>query len=107
MTGRALSNGAVVVPARVALDLPPAVIEVIAARAAELVAEQDLQRPEPWIGIEEAADHLACPKSRLYRLTSRAKGGRQTNPVPFEKDGNRLLFRRSDLDAWLARGGAE
>jgi excisionase family DNA binding protein len=95
------------VTATLALTLPSEVIDLIAARAAELVCAQVAPTAEPWIGVDEAAAHLACPKSRLYRLTSQAKGGRRSNPLPFERDGARLLFRRSDLDAWVARGGAD
>lgn len=77
--------------------LPPELVEVIARRAAELVAERDAP-PEPWVGVDLAAEHLACGKARVYALVS-------ANRIPFEKDGSRLLFRRSALDAWLADGG--
>jgi excisionase family DNA binding protein len=93
--------------AQVALTLAPAFIEAVAARAAELLAAQVGQSPEPWIGVDEAALHLCCPRSRIYRLVSRSRDSRRSNPLPFEKDGSRLLFRRSDLDAWVARGGAD
>jgi excisionase family DNA binding protein len=100
-------SSAVHVAGTVALALSPELIALIAARAAEVVVAQRPPESEPWIGVDEAAAHLACPKSRIYRLVSRAKGGRLANPIPHEKDGSRLLFRRSDLDAWVARGGAD
>jgi excisionase family DNA binding protein len=63
--------------------------------------------PEPWITLEQAAKHLGVPVSRLYRLRARAEGGRERNPLPFERDGQRLFFQRSQLDAWRERGGAD
>jgi len=87
------SNGAL------SLALPPELVEVVAQRTAEIVAERLGQQPEPWIGVDQAAEHLACPKSRIYALVSAGR-------IPHEKDGSRLLFRRSDLDAWLEQGGA-
>jgi excisionase family DNA binding protein len=83
---------------RVILDLPEDAVAAIAASVARIVGEQH-RDPNPWIGVDDAAAHLACPRSRIYRLVSQDR-------IPFEKDGARLLFRRSDLDAWVARGGA-
>ena len=100
-------SGAVAVRGHLALALSPDVLDEIAARAAALLANQSHSPIEPWIGVDDAADHLCCPKSRIYRLASQSRGGKQSNPIPFEKDGSRLLFRRSNLDAWVARGGAE
>lgn len=89
----------------VSFALPPEFVEAVADRAAALIARRLDSRPEPWIGVDDAAEHLACPVSRIYRLVSLAKGDRQANPIPYCKDGQRLLFRRSDLDAWAGRGG--
>jgi excisionase family DNA binding protein len=80
------------------LTLPPEVIEQIAQLAAEIVAES-ADEPERWIGVAEAAEHLACPASRIYALVSK-------RAIPFEKDGSRLLFKRSALDEWVGAGGA-
>jgi excisionase family DNA binding protein len=82
------------------LPVPPQVIELIAARAAELVllGTKD-SASEPWIGVVEAAAYLACPRSRIYELVSR-------NRLPFRRDGRRLLFRRAELDAYLDRASA-
>lgn len=51
---------------------------------------------EAWIGVQQAAEYLACPPKRIYNLVHQAA-------IPFHKDGSRLLFRRSELDAWLNR----
>lgn len=81
------------------LSLEPEALDALAARVADLLAERDAG-PELWIGVEAAAEHLACPRSRIYALTSRRDGA-----IPHRKDGSRLLFRRSELDAWLDAGG--
>lgn len=76
-------------------ELPPELVELVAERAAELVAERhEPKGSEPWIGVEQAADHLACKPHRIYSLVHR-------RAIPYRKDGSRLLFRRSELDRWL------
>ena len=81
------------------VSLPRELVEIVAERAAELVEERNGARVEPWIDVREASAHLACPRSRIYALVSARR-------IPHRKDGSRLLFRRSELDAWLAEGGA-
>ena len=83
-----------------ALAVPLELVEAIAERAAEMLAERRGPELEAWIGVEEAAEHLACPKSRVYGLSSAGR-------IPHRKDGSRLLFRRSELDEWIDRGGAK
>lgn len=79
-----------------AVAVPPELIEAIARRVAEMLADQLPNRPEPYLDVDGAAEYLACPKSRIYDL--RASGRLRT----FE-DGRRLIFRREDLDAVLSR----
>jgi excisionase family DNA binding protein len=75
-------------------------IEAVAARVVELLA--DTHDPESgaveagaaWLNVKHAARHLDCPVSRIYDLVALKE------LVP-EKDGRRLLFRRSDLDAYV------
>jgi excisionase family DNA binding protein len=82
------------------IDLPPETIEQIAARAAELVAARKRDgEPDAWLSVAGAAEYLACSSSRLYGLVSARR-------IPFEKDGSRVLFRRSALDQWVTEGGA-
>src|SRR5256885_1664329 len=50
--------------------------------------------PSPWLNVDGAAEHLACPVSRIYDLVQR-------RAVPVHRDGKRLLFKRSDLDHYL------
>ena len=76
------------------LPFPPELLEAIARRAAELAEDRASEAPEPWIGVEAAAEYLACRSQRIYDLTSQGR-------LEHRKDGRRLLFRRSDLDAYL------
>jgi excisionase family DNA binding protein len=84
----------------VSIDLSDAVLELIAEKVAEILdARGDRDEPEPWIGVAEAAEHLHCKPQRIYALVHQ----RRLKP---RRDGARLLFRRSELDVWLATGGA-
>jgi excisionase family DNA binding protein len=76
------------------LQVPDVFVQAIAERVAELLANglAGSSAPEPWIGVEQAAEHLACPPSRIYDLVSQ----RRLTP---RRDGRRLLFKRSHLDA--------
>lgn len=76
------------------LQVPDAFVQAIAERVAELLTDSLAggSPPEPWIGVELAAEHLACPTSRIYDLVS------QRRLMP-RRDGRRLLFKRSHLDA--------
>ena len=47
-----------------------------------------------WLNAEQAAEHLACSRGRLYDLV-------QVGKLEPRRDGRRLLFRRADLDAYL------
>jgi excisionase family DNA binding protein len=87
-------------PSTIEVKIPTEVIETLAEAVANRIAERSLSEPERWIGVEEAASHLACPKSRIYDLVSARR-------IPHERDGSRLLFRRSDLDQWVTTGGGK
>jgi excisionase family DNA binding protein len=76
----------------------PDLIESVAQRAAELVAERFKAGYEPWLDVKDAATHIACPVSRIYALVSAGR-------IPHRHDGSRLLFRREQLDAWIEQGG--
>ena len=81
-----------------ALPIPDSVIELIAQRAATLVAQRlEASSPSaPYLGVEQAAEYLACPKSRIYDLKARGR-------LRCCHDGRRLLFRREWLDEALDR----
>src|SRR5262245_60194026 len=70
-------------------------IDAIAERVAERLAERDgRDNDDGWLDVKDAAAYLSCPRSRIYALVS-------ADRIPHERDGSRLLFRRSELDAWL------
>ncbi len=50
----------------------------------------------------EAAAHLGCKPQRIYDLVCR----RASSGIPHAKEGGRLLFKLSQLDRWIASGGA-
>jgi excisionase family DNA binding protein len=64
------------------------------ARLRELTERPD-PAPEPWVDVAGAAEHLACKRQRIYDLVHAKR-------IPHHRDGSRLLFRRSELDVWLA-----
>ncbi len=80
---------------QVALVVPPELVDALAGRVVELLEQRGLvgapTAPEAWIGVDEAAAHLACPKSRVYDLVAERS-------LRVRRDGRRLLFRRSWLD---------
>jgi excisionase family DNA binding protein len=92
-------NNAEDLQATIGIEVPKKLIDAIAERVVSLLSERVESEPERWIGVDQAAVHLACPKSRIYDLVSARR-------IPHERDGSRLLFRRADLDEWVSsRGG--
>ncbi len=79
----------------VTFDVPEALVEQIARRAADLLAER---RPSteisPWLSAPEAADRLRCNADRIYDLIALGK-------LKPRRDGRRVLLHRGDLDAYL------
>lgn len=50
----------------------------------------------PWLaGAHAAADYLGWPRERVYK---------RLHDLPHYRDGNRLMFRREELDEWIAGG---
>ncbi len=85
------------------VDMPDELLERIARRAAELLADGAASAiadsAADYLDVAGAAAFLACPKSRIYSLVSARR-------IPFHKDGSRLLFDRAELRAYVAGGGA-
>lgn len=52
------------------------------------------------IGIEEAVQITGYKKSTLYRKTS-------TNAIPYHKRNNKVVFKRSELEAWMLENRQE
>ncbi len=84
----------------IAVSLPEMVVERIAARAAELMTEQRQVEHERFVGVRQAAEHLGCRPHRIYDLVHQ-------RAIPFYKEGSRLLFRCSELTAWLEGRAAQ
>ena len=88
----------------VAITLPPDVVDVIVAEVTKLVilegAETRLaaaEQPE-FMSVETAARYLDVSPERIRKLQARGK-------IPYyqESVGCRVLFRRADLDEWMAK----
>jgi excisionase family DNA binding protein len=74
-------------------------IDRLADLLAERVAERIVAQRSPWLDAHEAADYLRCSLSRVRKLTMLAE-------VPSHRDGGRVLYRRDELDQYVAAGGA-
>jgi len=68
---------------------------------ADLVAERLAASPadDGWLSTAQAADYLGCTPDRLHDLVAR-------RALKHGRDGRRLRFKRSDLDAYVAGGGS-
>lgn len=74
-------------------------VERIAHRAAELLAEIETASEDGWLrGAEKIASHIDCPPSRVYALVS-------AKQIPVHHDGSALVAHRAELDRWIRRGG--
>ena len=82
------------------LVVPPELIELLVERVAQRMAPPPGW--EPWVGVADVARHLGCRPQRVYDLVSR----RATSGIPHRKEGGRLLFRLSQIDAWIESGRA-
>jgi excisionase family DNA binding protein len=79
------------------LNFPSELVEAMADRMVELLDERGLlaaRGPEPWIDVDAAAAYVGKKRDRLYDLA--AQGA-----IAHGRDGRSVLFRRSDLDAYL------
>lgn len=82
---------------QIAVSLPEEVVERVARRAAALLKEEMPETPERFVRVKEAAEHLGCRPHRIYDLVHQ-------RAIPFYKEGSRLLFRCSELTAWVEKG---
>jgi excisionase family DNA binding protein len=73
------------------LELPPALVEAVARRAAQLNAEQDAG----YLDVAGAARFLGgCSRKRIYNLVERGV-------IPHHKPHGRLLFDPRELREWV------
>jgi excisionase family DNA binding protein len=84
----------------ISVNVADELVERIAHRAAQLLAEQSGEPAEDaWLrGADKIAAYIDCPRSRVYALAS-------ANRIPIYRDGSALIAKRSELDTWLQRGG--
>lgn len=86
-------------PGPLVLTIPEALVERIAARAAEIVLEQPGAQAgasgSPYLTVAEAAEYLRAKPQRVYDLLSARRLTRH-------KDGSRVLVDRAEVDAYLA-----
>ena len=66
---------------------------------ADLLAPRLVRRLIPshddrWLNSHQAAEYLGCPRSRIHDLV-------QLGKLTPRRDGRRLAFKRSDLEAYL------
>ncbi|SEH10160.1 hypothetical protein [Thermoleophilum album] len=84
-----------------ALPLPAELIDHLAERVAEILAERRQVPDDGWLrGADAIARYIDAPRSRVYALAS------CTPPrIPVHRDGSALIARKSELDDWLRNGG--
>lgn len=84
--------------APLSLHFPSELIDLIAERAAELLAGRE-GSDDSWLrGADRIAAYIDCPRSRVYALVSARR-------IPVHHDGSALIARRSELDRWIREGG--
>jgi excisionase family DNA binding protein len=72
------------------------IAEALARRRAGVPGATTGEERAPGVALEGAARYLDWPKQRLYKLSA-------SGALPHYKQEGRLLFRRDELDAWLAQ----
>ncbi|WUR16048.1 helix-turn-helix domain-containing protein [[Empedobacter] haloabium] len=55
---------------------------------------------EPWISVEQIAEHLGVTRDSVYRWIDR-KG------LPAHRVGRLWKFQRAEVDEWVRAGGAD
>lgn len=75
-------------------DALDALAERLAPRLADRVAQRN--GSPVWLDAAAAAAYLSTSRNRIYDLV-------QLGKLPTHRDGRRLLFRRTDLDAHVER----
>jgi len=73
---------------------PNELVESIAERAVELLADRAGPTTAELLTVDEAAELLRCKRQRIYDLVSQRR-------LPCLKDGSRVLLRRTELLAYL------
>jgi excisionase family DNA binding protein len=82
--------------AALGLIVPEELVEAIAQRVADLLrdAGPPASTADDLLTVEEVAKYLRAARQRVYDLVNSGR-------LPVVRDGRRLLFRRSVIDAYL------
>ena len=54
---------------------------------------------EPWVSVEDVANHLGVAKDSVYRWI-------ETRSLPAHKIGRLWKFKLSEVDEWVRAGGS-
>lgn len=54
---------------------------------------------EPWVAVEEVAEHLGVAKESVYRWI-------ESRGLPAHKIGRLWKFKLTEVDGWVRAGGA-
>jgi hypothetical protein len=84
-----------------ARPFPDELVEAVAQRTAELLAERLTVRGQSslWVDYQGAAEHLGCAPKRIRNLTSQRR-------IPHHREGGRVIYHKGELDAWVLDGSA-
>ncbi len=55
---------------------------------------------EPWVSVEQIAEHLGVTRDSIYRWIDRKS-------LPAHRVGRLWKFQRAEVDAWVRSGGAD
>lgn len=58
-----------------------------------------MEKPEPWLSVEEIASHLGVSKETVYRWLDR-------QAIPAHRIGRQWRFQAREVDEWVRRGEA-
>jgi len=81
--------------------VPASAVGIIAAQVAAIVTADlgmaTIADASPYMTVADAAEYLHWTKDAIYKLTA-------ADAIPhFRPHGDRILFRREDLDRWVER----
>jgi excisionase family DNA binding protein len=76
------------------LEIPDGLLDALAERVADHLADRVVPAPAAYLTVEEAAEYLRRPRSRIYDLVAAKR-------LRHRRDGRTLLFRHEDLDGCL------
>lgn len=64
------------------------------------MASADTMTTEPWVSVEQVAQHLGVAKDTVYRW-------REHRGLPAHRVGRLWKFKLSEVDDWVRAGGAD